>query len=137
MKTLNNPENLKSHGQHDLVQINESPTAGKKNNYSGPMKDYVEPRIDKRREEIENILESLEGANMSATIKALNGIERGSYRISISRDSVYNEVQVRLKDGPSARQPIAVGYIDQGHTRESRFEAAAEVRGLVRAYLCR
>lgn len=49
MATTNNPENQNSkpHGLGDQVQISKehaSPTAGKTNNYSGPMKDYIEPR---------------------------------------------------------------------------------------------
>lgn len=89
------------------------------------------------REHVEDVLESIKGANLTATIKALNGIERGSYRVVITVDREYNEIQVRLKDGPAARVAVATGYVDRGHTKDDWFMAAAEVCGLVRAYLCR
>lgn len=91
------------------------------------------------REIIEQTLDGLAmaQANMTRTIKACNGTTRGSYRVVISTDREYNEVQIRLKDGPAARHAIATGYIDRGHTREDKAMAAEELRGLVRAYLCR
>lgn len=90
------------------------------------------------REQVEQIIDALEmgGANLTKTIKALNGIERGSYRVSIYNDNNWNEIQVRLKNGPGSRGAIASGYIDKGHTAQSRNKAAQDVRSLVRAYLC-
>jgi hypothetical protein len=106
-----------------------------------PLRNLVQITAERNhtREQIEQILDGLDmgGANLSTTIKTLNGIERGSYRISIYNDNEWNEIQVRLKEGPAGRTAIATGYVDKGHTQSSRNQAAQEVRGLVRAYLCR
>lgn len=123
MSSLHNPENRnKSHAAH--------PSLGKRTEEQTP---YSE------REVIEATLDALamNGASLTKTIKACNGMERGSYRVVITVDKEYNEVQIRLKDGPATRQAIATGYIDRGHDAESRAMAAEELRGLVRAYLCR
>lgn len=89
------------------------------------------------REIIEGILEGLEHnrASLTTHIKALNGIERGSYRVKVSKDTQWNEITVRLTDTTGTK--YATGHIDMGHTREDRDSAAQELRGLVKAYLCR
>ena len=91
------------------------------------------------REDVEQIIDGLEmgEANMTQTVKALNGLSRGAYFVSIRDDKEWNEIQVRLRDNPYSRSAIACGHIDKGHTAQSRREAAQEVRSLVRAYLCR
>lgn len=116
MTNTDNRKNQEPHGLGNLAQINRSaPTT---------------------REVIEEIIDALDGANLTATVKTLSGIKRGSYHVTIKQDSDWNEVQVRLWESGN-RNPIATGFIDRGHTNESRFEAAAETRATVRAYLCR
>lgn len=119
MTKANHPANQQPHGLRNLVQIDA------KRNHS--------------REEAEQILDGLDmgSANLTQTIKALNGITRGSYFVTIRNDNEWNEVQVKLRDNPYSRTAIATGHVDKGHTQNSRNEAAQEVRSLVRAYLCR
>lgn len=114
--------------QNQTVKTNEGPSLGE--SLQTP---YTQ------REIIETTLDSLAtaGANLTQTIKACNGMERGSYRVVITKDADYNEVQIRLKEGPGARHAIATAYVDYGHTAEARRMAAEEIRGTVRAYLCR
>lgn len=88
------------------------------------------------REAIEEALDALAGANITATVRGVNGMRRGGYRITATQNNEFNEVEVRLYES-SMRHPVATGFVDRGHTRESKLEAAEEVRGLVRAYLCR
>ena len=119
---------MKTNGhQNQTIKSNEGPSLG----------ESMEPLSE--REVIEQTLDGLAmaGANMTQTIKACNGMERGSYRVVITKDRDYNEIQIRLKDGPAARQAIATAFIDCGHTAETRRIAAEEIRGTVRAYLCR
>ncbi|WP_153132879.1 hypothetical protein [Dechloromonas hortensis] len=119
MKTANNPENQQPHGLGNLGQISAD------RNHT--------------REEVEQIIDGLDmgQANLTQTIKAMNGLSRGAYFVSIRDDREWNEIQVRLRDNPYTRSAIAVGHIDKGHDAKSRREAAQEVRSLVRAYLCR
>lgn len=44
--------------------------------------------------------------------------------------------QVRLWESSNFKA-IASSFIDRGHTMEDRFNAAQDVRSIVRAYLCR
>lgn len=88
------------------------------------------------REAIEETLNGLKGANIAATIRACHGMRRGGYRITVKQDNEFNEIQVRLYEN-TIRHPTATGYVDRGHTTSDRFTAAEEVRGLVRAYLCK
>lgn len=112
------PENQKSHPAHDLGQI---------------CTDHATARS---REAIEELIDGLDGANLTATIKALQGTGSGSYFVTIANNTNYNEVEIKLYDSPRGK-PIARGYVDKGHTSEDKYNAAQEVRGLVRAYLCR
>lgn len=116
MQTSRIPENQKPHADRDLVQM-----YGKAN--------------PENREQIEERLEAMDGANLSATIKAFDGTTRGSYFVRIKNNAEYNEIEIRLFDTTGCR--IATGYIDKGHTTAAKYEAAQELRGLVRAYLCR
>lgn len=89
--------------------------------------------------EIKTVAEKIDdmaGANLRATIKALHKAQRGSYFVTIKEDAEFNEITVKLYESTRGGA-IATGYIDRGHTAESRYEAAEELRGLVRAYLCR
>lgn len=90
------------------------------------------------REVIEGILNGLESNRSSLTIhiKALNGLTRGAYRVTVKKSAEWNEITVTLRENTMTR-PVATGFVDCGHTSDSRREAAAEVRDLVRAYLCR
>jgi hypothetical protein len=117
MNTLNNPENPKSNGPHDLGQIFNS-------------------QSDKARTAIEDMINDLNGANLNKTIKALNGAKRGAYHVTLKASAEWNEVQIRLFEN-TIRGPIATGFIDRGHTTAERSEAATDVRSMVRAYLCR
>ena len=87
------------------------------------------------REAIEETLNGLKGANITATIQACHGMRRGGYRITVKQDNEFNEIQVRLYEN-TIRHPIATWCVDRGHTRVSKLKAAEEARGLVRAYLC-
>jgi hypothetical protein len=115
MTIENHPENLKPNGPHDLGQITSEA---------------------KSREEIEEMLDALEGANITATVQRLNGLRRGGYRVTVTQSSEWNEVQIRLYEN-TIREPIASAFVDRGHTRESKFDAAGEVRDMIRIYLCR
>ena len=88
------------------------------------------------REQIEKLLKELNGASLTTTIKRLNGLRRGGYQVTIKPNAEYNEVQCRLWENAD-REPVATGFIDRGHTTEAKYCAAEELRGLVRAYLCR
>lgn len=118
MTTANHSTNQQPHGLGNLVQIIEG------------------QEQFKTRDQIESMLDDLEGANLAATIRQLNGLKRGGYRVTIKQDAEYNEVQCRLWEN-TTREPIATGFIDRGHTTQTKYEAAEELRGLVRAYLCR
>lgn len=118
MTTANHSTNQQPHGLGNLGQI----IAGQ--NQPGS------------RELIEEQLDAMQGANLTATIKAFNGAGRGSYFVIIGNSSEYNEISISLYDSPRGK-PIAKGYIDKGHTTESKYQCAEELRGLVRAYLCR
>lgn len=129
MSSLHNPENRNnSHAAH--------PSLGKA---TDTQEESMSLSPYSQRHQIEAILEALamNRASLTKTIAACNGLERGSYRVVITVDKEYNEVQIRLKDGPAARQAIATGYIDRGHDAESRAMAAEDLRSMVRAYLCR
>lgn len=119
MTTANHSTNQQPHGLGNLGQIIEG-----------------QEQFTNTREHAEEILDGLKGANLMATVRTLNGLTRGSYKVTITQDAEYNEVQCRLRDSTRGN-PIATGFIDRGHTKESRYEAAEELRGLVRAYLCR
>lgn len=88
------------------------------------------------REAIEEVLDGISRYSLTMTVKAVNGMRCGGYRITATQNNEFNEVEVRLYEN-TMRHPVATGFVDRGHTRESKFEAAEEVRGLVRAYLCR
>lgn len=117
MNTQRNPENLNSEAPNSAVQISAETKAN-------------------TREQAEEIIDGLDGANLTATVKTLNGLTRGGYRVTVKQDAEYNEVQIRLYEN-TIREPIATGFIDRGHTNVTKFEAAAETRGIVRDYLCR
>lgn len=118
MTTANHSTNQQPHGLGNLGQIIEGQEQTRK------------------RELIEEQLNTMKGANLTATIKAFNGAGRGSYFVIIGNNSEYNEITVSLYDSPRGK-PIAKGYIDKGHTNESKYQCAEELRGLVRDYLCR
>jgi hypothetical protein len=88
MTTQRNPENKQEHRPHDLGQI----IAGQ--NQPGS------------RELIEEQLDAMQGANLTATIKAFNGAGRGSYFVIIGNSSEYNEISISLYDSPRGK-PIA------------------------------
>lgn len=123
MNTARNPENPQNHGPHDLGQIFTSQAEAEK------------PRAGTIRH-VRAAVEATQGASLTKIIKALNGLRRGAYRITIRASAEWNEVQIRLHES-NTREPIATGFIDRGHTRENRADAAEELRGLVLAYLCR
>lgn len=127
MAHTDNLKNQEPHGLRNLVQIIETTDA------------QIIAQRNHTREEVEQIIDGLEmaEANLTQTIKALSGLSRGSYFVTIKNDTEWNEVQVRLRDNPYSRTSIATGHVDKGHDAKSRREAAQEVRGLVRAYLCR
>ena len=118
MQNQTSRENLKPNAGRDLGQIiKTAPEEG-------------------TREHVELRIQESEGMSLSQTIAHLNGITRGSYRVSIRASSEWNEITVRLLDS-SSRIPVAHGYVDRGHTKDDKAAAAEEVRFLVHAYLCR
>lgn len=74
--------------------------------------------------------------SLSKTVASLNGSTKGAYRVTVKQISEFNEVQVRLYES-TMTNPVAVAYIDRGHTVESRQACAAEVLGTVNVYLRR
>ncbi len=90
------------------------------------------------KEAVEDLLESLAEGNLSITqhVKSLHTTRRGSYFVSVKQNNEYNEITVKLYENTHG-QAIATGYIDRGHTKEDRRFACEELRGLIRAYLCR
>lgn len=127
MAHTDNLKNQEPHGLRKLVQI------------IGKATTAIIANHNHSREEVEQIIDGLDmgQANLTQTIKALNGLGRGSYFVTIKNDTEWNEVQVRLRDNPYSRTSIATGHADKGHDAKSRREAAQEVRDLVPAYLCR
>lgn len=89
------------------------------------------------RELIEGILNGLESnqSRLSLHVTALNGLTRENYRITVTTNAVWNEISVTLCKNTMTR-PVATGFVDCGHTREDRDNAASKLRDLVRAYLC-
>jgi hypothetical protein len=77
-----------------------------------------------------------ERRSLTQTIRQLNGTRNGAYRVTVNAVAEFNEVQVRLYESTMAN-PIAVAYIDRGHTIESRQACADEVLGTVNIYLRR
>lgn len=135
MTTANHSTNQAPHGLGNLGQIIADQEQCNLVHCETHQKGNYAPKTN-TREQAAEVIDRLDGANLTATVKALNGLTRGSYRVTIKQDAEYNEAQVRLWEN-TIKDPIATGFIDRGHTNESRFEAAAEVRGIVRAYLCR
>jgi len=74
--------------------------------------------------------------SLTATCDELNGSRQGAYRVTVAQDAVANEVVIRLYEN-TMQNPIAVAYIDRGHTVESRRECCTEVIGTVSNYLKR
>lgn len=152
MQTQNQPENQKSHPAHDLGQItkeharlmHECTICGTPT-WKGWQQQFIPFSAGETceqnhgpqpgsREYVEALLDALEGKNLRKNIEALNRQTRGSYRVTIAVSAQWNEITVTLRDGHAI---IAKGYVDRGHTKESRMDAAQELRGLVRVYLCR
>lgn len=118
MQNQTSRENIKTNAGRDLGQITtKAPDEG-------------------TREHVELRIQESEGMSLSKTIAHLNGITRGSYRVSIRASSEWNEITVRLYES-TIRNPIAHGYVDRGHTADDKAAAAEEVRFLAHAYLCR
>jgi len=111
-----NSENPTTNAAHDLGQIS------------------ANHAIPGTREHVEITLAAIGGLSLTKTIEACNGLERGSYRVTVKASSDWNEITVRLYDG---RAMIASSFIDRGHTKQTRTQAAQEVIDNVRMYLCR
>lgn len=122
MSSLHNPENRNN--SHAAL-----PSLGKRTREQTPYSD---------REVIETTLDALamNGASLTKTIKACNGMTRGAYRVTIKVEADYNEVQVRLWENTHSRA-IATAFIDRGHTADDKAMAAEELRSTIRVYLCR
>lgn len=152
MQTQNQPENQNSHPAHDLGQITKeharlmqkcqicgTPTWTDWQSQfipfsAGETCEHNHGPQPGSREYIEALLDALEGMSLRTNINALHRTCRGSYRVTIAVSAQWNEITVTLKDGTGT---VATGYVDRGHTKESRMDAAQELRGLVRGYLCR
>lgn len=118
------------------MSIDTKPENTTKTNEARPSLGKAGHPYEGTREHVEDVLEGIRNYNITTTIKALNGIKRGAYFVRIKQDAEYNEITVKLYDSLSGQQ-IATGFIDRGHDQDSRAAAAEELRGLVRAYLCR
>lgn len=116
MQTHTTSENQNSHAAHDLGQI---------------CTIHAKPGT---REHVEITLAAIGGMSLSKTIEACNGLERGSYRVTVKASSDWNEITVKLWDSHAL---VASSYIDRGHTKETRTQAAQDVIDNVRMYLCR
>lgn len=116
MQTHITSENQNRHAAHDLGQI---------------CTNHAEPGT---REHVEITLAAIGGKSLSKTIEVCNGLTRGGYRVTVKASSDWKEIAVKLWEG---RGLIASSYIDQGHTKETRTQAAQDVIDNVRMYLCR
>lgn len=121
MQTLTTSENQQTTQPCDLGQI---------------CKEHATPPEEGSREHVELRIQETASMSLSRTIEHLNGLERGAYRVSIRASSEWNEITVRLYES-TIRNPVACGYVDRGHTADTKREAAEELRGIVLAYLCR
>ena len=152
MQTQNQPENQKSHPAHDLGQItkeharlmHECTICGTPT-WKGWQQQFIPFSAGETceqnhgpqpgsREYVEALLDALDGMSLSTNVAALHRVCRGSYFVTVALSREHNEITVTLKDGTGT---VATGYVDRGHTKESRMDAAQELRGLVRVYLCR
>lgn len=130
MTNANNPENQqKQAAQGSAVQIIARP---KPDN----LKEAAALVPNSDTEIIDALLSALElnSASLTKHVSALNGLTRGAYRISVRQSAEWNEITVTLRENTTPR-PIATGFIDRGHTPADHMTAAADLRGLVRAYL--
>lgn len=116
MQTHTTSENQNSHAAHDLGQISTI---------------HAKPGS---REHVEITLAAIGGMSLTKTIEACNGLERGGYRVTVKASSDWNEITVRLYEG---RAQVASSFIDRGHTKETRTQAAQDVIDNVRMFLCR
>lgn len=116
MQTHTSSENQKPDAAHDLGQISTN---------------HAEPGT---LEHVEITLAAIGGLSLTKTIEACNGLTRGAYRVTVKASADWNEITVRLYEG---RNQVASSFIDRGHTRIDRVEAAREIVGVVRMFLCR
>lgn len=149
MTTANHSENQKNLEAQGSVQINDfvrETMKGGADNQKGAEKMKTDtltaelpglpspPAKRGTREHVEMTLAAIDGTSLTKTIKACNGLERGSYRVTVKASSEWNEITVKLRDGQAL---VASSYIDRGHTKETRTQAAQDVIDNVRMFLCR